>query len=79
MIQRSDEKGATLLEYAVLVVLIGVIAIVSLLDAGENAADTLCTGAGHVRNDPAQLRYNSAKQCCGYYQPGIGGGFVCVK
>ena len=73
------QSGATLVEYAILVALIGVISIAALSDTGERAADSLCTGAGYVRRDPVELTYSAGSRCCGYVQPGVGGGFVCVN
>ena len=43
-----DEEGATLVEYALIVALIAVVAIAAISLLGKNASGTLSTAAGSI-------------------------------
>jgi pilus assembly protein Flp/PilA len=44
----ANEDGATLVEYALVVALIAVVAILALTSLGKNASTTLSTAAGSI-------------------------------
>ena len=46
----KDEKGASMVEYALLVVLIAIIAIVAVSLAGQNVSKAFSTIAGSLSN-----------------------------
>ena len=75
-----NESGATLIEYAIALALIAVVAMMGMLFFGQRVADQKCLTAGVVRKDDVPLRYNAREGCCGYsYTSDFGGTvFQCV-
>lgn len=79
MKNRSDESGSALIEYALLVALVSIATISSLQQTGTSVANRLCQAAGYVTGESQELVISVSNGCCGYNQPGLGGGFVCAN
>ena len=76
--ETDSDEGATLVEYALLVALVGVVAITALHFLGNENADVMCQ-AGGVLNDNMQiLTWSEEHQCCGHSIKGFVGTFACV-
>lgn len=79
MKKQNDESGSALIEYALLTALVSIVAISSLQQTGTSAATRLCQAAGYVTGESQELVISVSNGCCGYNQPGLGGGFVCAN
>ena len=76
---KSTERGATLIEYALLIALVAMLIMQAVRATGEVAADSICRSTGRFVNSPVEIRYSSQHKCCGYSTGGFGGGFTCAN
>ena len=79
--QPPDDRGASLLEYAMLVALLGLVAIPAVLSLGESPRDKMCEAAFGVSGEDSEYHHNiyfdeESGKCC---RAGVGfGSDLCL-
>ena len=74
-----NNRGATLVEYAILLALVATVCLLAVAILGYRVADANCRAAGMISDLERPVTYSSKYRCCGYdVESGFGGAFLCI-